>query len=1326
MLDPIIIQDIVTKERSPVSFFPDDTIEVVRQRIGVVVDTHPDRLLILAQVHRPKTYYVDDPRRWEALFYRLSYRTPAILRNVFHAYQTEYRVPTTNADFKEFGLEEWMEIPKRFKSDEATKQVLEQIYAPESDFSEYVIFGTQDPVSYVLPFEYDDSLTSQIPQASLPLPQKTSLLNTLYSVGDIKGFSIKKFDISAEPVKSVYFPFFTPQSPERIPDETIALMNKLSPRLTGLLELAKSLPEPKLTILRSRFYVPWIDTDFGSAIRTRFEQIFYGLTVSKTTPYIGLFTAATETMRHKFFVENVKHKETYLDMSWWSSWYSKSKPARNRPTLVLYRGTSPHNFDRISITSEDMIVGTYRAEGNTQDLKELKKDMYEWILSLDAIVPFISKRDIDLDRWNLQDMNVLATYKKKIESYDLRRSDCVSFLYDMSGASTSTFRLLRSDHSVDGLSALEVKVLQMMKADELVTAADVQKQLDVSPEVARKVLRTCQSKVAEDRNILNKSFRGFPTMQVGTHTIMISAINSLELPVQYATLLRFILSDPTSKELDDLCQKRLETGRVETSIAPAQKVEEDSELMDEYEDMFAYIGEEGIAKGEEVIEDEAEGADTLKEDIEVFRPKQMRNTLYSYFNSRLKKFDPELFNDPEYPTRCEQKNQPILLNSEDLQRLSSTPYDPRKYGDSQRILELSEPGRTQGIAVCPEYWCILDEIPLRETDLLNEGGTQKCPMCKGRIKTASGDNPKDFTVIQRDKAYGYPGFTNYKSPKTKKGMPCCFKTPETGTGSKGDAPTSEEKYYVLADTKIAPPLRFAFLSNDILGPLSITETYPNMGSVKRLQRADSAFFRVGLGRPAETLSKLLGLDTAIIRPSESIETTLKCSFLATWTRKSETNIGSIRESLTKKKLSLELAPIIASVDDAFREKELTILQELEYTSILLQCDVFRIHTDTKSLGCMFYSPIAKPRTRGIIVLQNGNTIDVLGNVARKGNSLFYKANVFADPFKKETYETLEKLKNRSCSTVVPSYEDAMNVFKELNIGTEHKLILDPYARVQAIYVPNKLVLPFKPSAEPIDPPELIPGYSGIDVPPHAKMMEVLKVAEKFSSGYKWKEDLVNIDWERTEILLESGLRVPVQGEEVEDLLEAEVIETVQVVGEEELVFGMPDEELQKEYSEVSYAAEVFDFLLFELSEDLKEKEPSLRNVLKSSQPKKGDVEAPLKKWFEKVTRFADIRTADTFVSKVRQPCGQFLEKDKCNRGNVCGWYPDATDGKCKVQINQSLKKDKLFNRLLTTMVDNAKLRGMVMDGRSTPFFSTILYIELPHELILTDNDIRGM
>ena len=799
------------------------------------------------------------------------------------------------------------------------------------------------------------------------------------------------------------------------------------------------------------------------------------------------------------------------------------------------------------------------------------------------------------------------------------------------------------------------------------------------------------------------------------------------MPVQYATLLRFILSDPTSKDLDDICQKRLETGRTESSIAPTQKVQEDENIIEDYDDLFAYIGEDGNA--DDVVEEEIPHNENPEEEVEIFRPKKLRNTLYSYFNSRLKKFDPELFNDPEYPTRCEQKNQPIVLSEEDLERLSAGPYDPRKYADPKRILKLDDPSRSQGIAICPEYWCILDEIPLREVDLLNEGGVQKCPQCKGKIKTSHKDSPTDFTVIQRDKAYGYPGFTNYKSPKSNRGMPCCFKTAETGTGKKTDVVSSEEKYYILADSKVAGPKRFAFLPQELLNILSIDETYPLMQppKPKRLDKANSGFFRVGLGRPSETLPELLGIKTQVLRPSQSIETTLKCSFLPTWTKTSETNIDEIREKLTKAKLSIELAPYISSIDDAFRDKELTILQELEYTAISLQCDVFRIHTDTKTLGCMFYSPVAKTRSRGIIILQNGNNIDILSNVKRKGTNLTYQSNVFADPFKRKTYETVEILRNKACSTPIPLYEDALSVVKELGLDGKQKIILDPFGRAQALYVPNELVLPFKPSALPIDAPQSLPGYSNIDLPSHAKMMKILNVAKKFSPGFEWKEDLLNIHWDRTEILLQCGLRVPVEPEESEEYHpEEEVIQTVQDIKEDELVFGQQDEELEREYSEISYSAEVFDFLLFELSEDLKEKEPALRNVLKPSQPKSSEVSGQLKKWFDKVTRFVDIKSADAFVTKIRQPCGQFLEKGKCNNANVCGWYPDATDGKCKIEVRQSLKKDKLFNRLLTTMIDNAKLRGMVMDGRSTPFFSTILYVELPHELILTDNDIRNL
>jgi len=87
------------------------------------------------------------------------------------------------------------------------------------------------------------------------------------------------------------------------------------------------------------------------------------------------------------------------------------------------------------------------------------------------------------------------------------------------------------------------------------------------------------------------------------------------------------------------------------------------------------------------------------------------------------------------------------------------------------------------------------------------------------------------------------------------------------------------------------------------------------------------------------------------------------------------------------------------------------------------------------------------------------------------------------------------------------------------------------------------------------------------------------------------------------------------------------------------------------------------------------------------------------------------------LTKIRTPCGQFT-KSKC-KGNLCGW-----DGKtCRVKIKKSVDKDQLFTRLVTTLYSNSKIRAVVLDGRTTPFFSTILYIELPHEMIVTDKDI---
>jgi hypothetical protein len=78
-----------------------------------------------------------------------------------------------------------------------------------------------------------------------------------------------------------------------------------------------------------------------------------------------------------------------------------------------------------------------------------------------------------------------------------------------------------------------------------------------------------------------------------------------------------------------------------------------------------------------------------------------------------------------------------------------------------------------------------------------------------------------------------------------------------------------------------------------------------------------------------------------------------------------------------------------------------------------------------------------------------------------------------------------------------------------------------------------------------------------------------------------------------------------------------------------------------------------------------------------------------------------------------------LTKDTCNASHMCAWA-----GKCKIQIRDTFSKPKVFQKLLRTLIENSKIRSLVIDGRTTPFFSTILYLELPNELIITDREIK--
>lgn len=1295
----------VTNERATVEFFPDDTIETIRQRIGVVTDTHPDKLFVLIQRSRSKDFYTSDPRNWEALFLRLSYTSKTLLREPFELYQSRYRTPATALPYEPVGKDEWMAVPSAYAS----------LYDPGTEFREYTVFGVAEHRSYVLPFAYSNAPNlSSIPVAEYPIPEQLTLFQTLYG-GETPAefvYVVHEGAIDA----TVYFPFLRPTTPPRLSVEAIQALQTATRRLQRLQALNAPLPTD-ISLTRVRFRIPWVDTDFGDAVRTRFEQILYGQTVSKAVPYIGLFTGSDEVTRHKFFTNDPKSKTPALNVTTWKAWYNVTKPYRNRPTLLLYRGKSHHSFDRIAITSVDMIVSAYRSEKEMDPfqsldalLEEVRSSLAEWVSQLDAVLPFVDARD--LQRWELEDTSAVLKYSKKLEDYDLRRFPVFANVFDVADRGTATFRFLRADVPVGSADA---KLIQLLRQRPDISVTELQDELDLPVEQAQLI-----------RDDPGKAFKAFPTMRMGTNTTLVSSTKHLGHAVLYANLLRYVLGTD-NEEVASVGGRRME--RVSRTVGMPMLGGGGDEEDDEYADLWdeAPSAEEEV-KTVPLAAEEPAVADAYEDKLKTYRKGKR---LHNYFTERLREFDPATFSSEksEYPKKCEQDHQPIVLTQSALDAMDPT-YDPRTW-EAARRLEIEGVDGTKGYVICPEYWCLYDEIPLMESQLVDQSdGFLRCPVCKGKVQSGKDDDVREFPVLARDKTRAYPGFiSKYKSPSNGKPLPCCYKIAESGA----DKAVMEDKYYILGETKDhIPAKRIAFMPRAILQSLHIPYEYDKLQGKKRILDGDRGVFRVGLGpQPSKVLPELLGIERAIPRPRDVPERALKCSFVPTWTRVSDEPIE------TRAAMAPQLKRIVAGMDDAFMRGEFTPIQDLEYACIMLDCDVFRLRMDTQSVECMFFNRAIYDRNRAIVVLQvspDDTSLDALCHVTRKAKGFQFQASLYSrksrageaeytTPFKKETAVELETLRNAACAGPIPSFKEAVLALRDIMIELSESvasIVLDPYGRAQAMYIPDKVLLPFSPVPLPIvDMPwPTVPGLDVVRPPTYDQARAYLEIAKRHSAGFEWKEDVTNASRERVELILASGLRVPVQPQKADRLNLLEVTDTIRDVGEDELVFGEPDPDVRTNYEDISYSSEVFDFLMFTLSKELKSKYPELKRALQTPTPVRSAVEGPLRAWFEEQVHTSHLDRPEAFLSKVRTPCGQFTSKDTC-KGNVCGWNGSV----CRIEVRKSVNREKLFARLLSTLVSNAKLRGVVLDGRSTPFFSTILYLELPHELIITDTEV---
>lgn len=1262
-----------------ITFFEDDTIETVRQMVALASNSHPDRLFLQVRGSFPKEYYANNPKRWTDLFFRMSYDGKVIPLDVMQTYLNYVRVGT-GMTAQEVTLDEW----------ERREEFLAPLYDPPTDFEELRILGVEEAKSFVMPIPPKDI---PLPPARIPQVQPQSLYETFhpYEVTEIVGGEYET--TMTELIKRNYFPRFKPSTPNNIESLRGSLQSSQA-QYKALLDLDTPKHETA-AIVRVKWYIPLISTRI-QAPRARFEQIFYGMTVSKDTPYIGYFTAKSETLRHKFYVEDPKVKEPFVDKVMWRGWISNTQPQRRMPTLLLYRGTARNSFDRIAVTEKDITVSCFRSKTSTETLEDLKTSLDTWLRSLDALMPFVVQSDLDKTRWDLGDLSAVATYPSEIreEDIDMHRFPCLQTIF---GYQNETFRLLRSEHSSDDISPLEIQAIQALSQEGADASPEyLAAELNISQPEASELLASVQAR-SEDIDI-EKSLRAYPTLKFGSKEVVIKFVTDLDRTLKYADILRFVLTS-NSEAVNQVCPRRMDKVAPKVTV-PQQELDVDAEYNPD-EELNALLG---LTEEEEVVPEQAEAPPTASAP----KPRKVKlaqksNRTYNYFNNRLQKFDPSTFDKTLYPSSCEKLKQVVVLSPEDQTRVGPN-YNYAEAPEAEK-LPLEDP---EGLAICPAYWCMRDEIPLREDQLVTgEDGELHCPVCDGKVRPNDNVDTIEYSVIKRNTLAKFPDLMSNESGINQRKMPCCYQKARSSTAVLGSK--EDETYILREDVAVIPGLRMAYLSSKLVEVLGVTPEYDTSTKKGRLLSGKGDVFRVGLGRPAKTLPVLFGDRTPILRPKDPAarENLMRCSFVRTWR-------GG----------GADIEKVIADIDATYQRGEMNLMDELEYVTTFLRCEVILVDTESNQVACGFWSDSVGANSRTIAILGQ----DILANVSRKKEgSKAYKTIYDADLRNASFTATLAKLRElhaKACSVDVPVLKDALAELRAKGKADYH-VIQDPFRRIQAVFIPREVILPIQPFNGDAYPGAVVHrGYFDIpetDLPTGANERAFL--GDTRHPKYKIRDsgNLQDVNGRTVELMLESGFRVPIQPEESPKKEAAREVWQTAMKREGDLVDAPPNADDVKLAEQISYEAEVYEFLMFSLSKNVAVDEngdiiePMYGNLRNAIASRSDNLLKELKTWFKHNAYEDTTKSPVEFVNKVRTPCGQYTQKDACNKSSLCGWHKSS----CKIRVKPIVEKDKVLARIAKTLRNNDKQRALVLDERLSPFFSTILYMEMPHEWITT-------
>ena len=1326
-----------TGATASVQFWDDSSIDTLQLQIGTLVGVHPDRLRIYVQGEFDGSYYAKDPRKWESLFIRISPDGKPIHKSSLAAYNAHRSDSTIPFELAEYDKTAWMNLNPAY----------------ETSFRELRMLGVPEERSWVFPINNGD------PPEYTPPPSQTSIdIKSIFKTHHpykVLQFEVIEHSELLPQIELIYYPRLRAGSPAAVPADTARALARQLEVVSGVRLLNSPKPD-KVAVVQARWKLPLVDTDFGNAVRNKFEQIFYGTTLSKDLPCISFFSSRQEQSRHKFFTDNAE-KTPFMDLRMWNVWWTATRPVKNKPALLLYRGSGRHSYDRITVTSTEITLSCVRPEDSKNSVADLMGELKEFLMSIDGLV--LAPSDLDDDRWVLQDAAAVLHYTKDLKDADFRRFDCLRGIYEATNADRLIFRLLRADQSDSGLSDNQVTVVQMLKDDDTMTAEDVREQIpELTSSESISLLANVKSLLIDTPDLADRSTIRLPTFKFSAKNVVVTHAPDMVRIVQYISVLRDALIHPDNTDLDSFCPKRAESVEAEAAVPIVAAIEQivapppPAEGDDDEFDIMAMISEDVPSAPivPEAPPPPPPGA-AVKKVAKKVAAKGASESMALYFSDQLHKFDDQTYDpaDSQIFRKCDRPRQPVILRGDEVARFEEggglEEYGPTGSG---KTLDVHDP---DGLVICPELWCTLDRIPLTTAQLVDEA----CPVCKGKIRSTDKAVEKtqsvtEFSVLRRDAKFAYPGFVKYQSKKNNRPIPCCFMTAQTTKVSfskkektADSAPSAAEAFYVLGETKTRlGELRLGYIPSALVNLVKVPVDYgPIVDAGNRVQSGQGSFFRVGVGRAGNSLPRVIPHNKYRIKsPAEDAARTAMCSFFRTWKGAD----GEGEDPIARR---------VASIDKAFREKTMTIMEELEYTCLAAGCRLYVVFTDsaTGEVQTSCFMPLRSAKTvtyrHTILVAADSNdplSVDYISNVSRTTTSPAFNADLTYLSYDADLRGKLESLVKRledarvsACVNEVPSIEDALAVIEKV-MPTEKanmKLIRDPYRRFQAVYVPGKILLPFRPATQvPIGflgglASDTIDDYANISpdqYPPRLDTLNILRAAKEIHKGFEYAHDAHDSHRRAVELVTRAGLRVPIASDVASDSPQPveEIVQTTRAVEEKTLAFGKADEGAIKRARSITYEAEIFDFLLFELTKDVQTEEyGALREVLSQSNPNIEELRPLLATWMDDTLRFSEADDPPTFYSKIRQPC-RGREQPKCS--GMCVWDGASCKVQIKTGVRESLRRDIIGKRLLSTLVSNDKIRGVIFENRASPFFSSILYLEFPHEIILSDEDVYNI